>query len=88
MDYIYVNEENYQGYYDLLRRDYFDNNKLYAILEQLDGDELQQFVDDLAMQFAPITYQGVFGTEGSKRIIIPGYRTGTDPYRYKLFKKE
>lgn len=88
MTHTYLTEENYQGYYDLMRRDYFDNGKLYAILEQLDGEELEDFVTDFISQFAPITYQGVFGTDRSKRIIIPGYRTGNDPYRYKLFKKE
>lgn len=88
MEYIKIYEENYQGYYDVLRKDYFDNNKLLGILEAIgdDEEEYQRFREELMQQFSQITTKGLFGSNAPVNRIIM-YGGGTDQ-RYQLFKKE
>ena len=86
MEYIDIKSINYQGYYDLLRIDYFDNDKLLKIIENSTDEELSMLVDNMLEQFAPITYKGAYGKEHANRIII--YGGGNNNKKYQLFNKE
>ena len=86
MEYINVSNINYQGYYDVLRKDYLDNNKLLGIIDISTDEEFEEFKKDLLSQFAAISEAGLFGsTVKDNRIIICG--GGTDQ-RYQIFKNE
>lgn len=85
MEYINVYRKNYQGYYDVLKHDYLDNNKLVGIIDTLpDRAAYDEFKADLLRQFAQISTAGIFGSSvKDNRIII--YGGGTDR-TYRMFK--
>ena len=87
MKYINIVAENYQGYYDVMRKDYLDNNKLLGIIEAIGDNEeaYEKFKEDFLQQFAQISTCGIFGSDATNKIII--YGGGTDQ-RYQLFKNE
>lgn len=85
MEYINVQDINYQGYYDVLRKDYLDNNKLIGIIEISSDEEYELFKEDFLSQFAAISEAGLFGsTVKDNRIIICG---GGTNQRYQIFKE-